>query len=93
MATGLPVITSNNNGGAQIITDGADGFIMQNAEDADALATLLAQLGEDADLRNSIGQAAAQTAQQYTWNRNAMNTWEFLQEALHRKAVPQTRAL
>jgi UDP-glucose:(heptosyl)LPS alpha-1,3-glucosyltransferase len=86
MATGLPVITSNNNGGSQIITDGVDGFIMTDAENAAALATLLGRLAGDANLRSRIGDNGARTAKQYTWDRNAMNTWEFLQEALHRKA-------
>ena len=86
MACGLPVITSSNNGGSQIITEGADGFVMADAEDSIALANRLRRLAQDQDLRNRIGENAARTAQEYTWDRNATETWEFL-KAAHAKKV------
>ena len=86
MACGLPVITSSNNGGSQVITEGVDGFVMTDAEDSIALADLLRRLAQDDTLRNYVGENAARTAQQYTWDRNAADTWEFLNTA-HAKKV------
>ena len=85
MASGLPVITSVNNGGSQIINNGVDGFILQDAKDASALAFLLRRLHAESELRNLVGQRAAKTAQEYSWDRHAAGIWELLQHAYLRK--------
>jgi glycosyltransferase involved in cell wall biosynthesis len=81
MACGLPVITSVTNGGSQIITEGADGFVLRDAQDSAALSRLITQLYEQPELQRSIGENAARTAQSYSWHRNASETWEFLTKA------------
>ena len=81
MACGLPVITSATNGGSQIITKGLDGFVLSDAHDSAALSRLLSRLYEDPDLRRSVGENAARTAQSYSWERNASETWAFLSKA------------
>jgi glycosyltransferase involved in cell wall biosynthesis len=81
MACGLPVITSVTNGGSQIITEAFDGFVLQDAQDTEALARLIRRLYEEPGLRRSVGENAARTAQSYTWERNAAETWEFLRRA------------
>lgn len=86
MACGLPVITSVNNGGSQIITEGVDGFILNNPGDSAMLARLVRQLYQHPDLRRSVGENAARTAQSYTWERTASETWEFLKEVNARKS-------
>src|SRR4029077_504225 len=78
MACGLPVITSVTNGGAQIITEGLDGFVLSDAQDSLALSRLICRLYEQPDLRRTVGENAARTAQSYSWERNASETWEFL---------------
>jgi glycosyltransferase involved in cell wall biosynthesis len=78
MACGLPVITSVTNGGSQIITEGVDGFVLSDAQDSVALSRLISRLYEDSDLRRIIGENAALTAQSYSWDSNASETWEFL---------------
>jgi UDP-glucose:(heptosyl)LPS alpha-1,3-glucosyltransferase len=90
MACGLPVITSINNGGSQIITEGLDGFIVAVADDSVALANLLRRLAMHPDLRSRVGENAARTAQQYTWDRNAAAVWEFIQEVHVRKMSTST---
>jgi glycosyltransferase involved in cell wall biosynthesis len=81
MACGLPVITSVTNGGSQIINEGADGFVLKDAQDSAALSRLISHLYEHPDLRRSVGENAAHTAQSYSWERNASETWEFLTRA------------
>jgi len=81
MACGLPVITSAANGGSQIISEGFDGFVLSDPQDSVALSQLIARLYEQPDLCRSVGENAARTAQAYTWERNAAETWKFLCKA------------
>ncbi len=86
MACGLPLITSVNNGGSQIIIENVNGFVLADPNDAVALARHLRNLQEQPGLRLRIGENAARTAQAYTWDRNAAAVWEFLKEACTRKS-------
>ncbi len=85
MACGLPVITSAQNGGSQIITEGVDGYILKDPEDVLGLAELIRRLWEQPDLRARVGASAAATAKSYTWDRNARETFSFLMTACLRK--------
>jgi glycosyltransferase involved in cell wall biosynthesis len=71
MACGLPVIVSRQAGVSEIVTEGTDGFILENPEDSAALAALLERLFNEPDLRKRIGESAVQTARQYGWARHA----------------------
>ena len=85
MACGMVAITSAHSGVAELITDSIDGFILKDSFDHGTLATLLRRLYEKPALRARIGENAGQTARQYTWDRNASQTKEFLEAALERK--------
>jgi UDP-glucose:(heptosyl)LPS alpha-1,3-glucosyltransferase len=85
MACGLPVITSVNNGGSQIITEGVDGFVLSDPRDPIVLSRLLRRLYQDPELCARIGANAAGTAQSYTWDRNARETWDVLMATLPKK--------
>lgn len=71
MACGLPVIVSRQAGVSEIITEGVDGFILEDPENSATLANLLDRLCNDPDLRRRTGECAAQTARQYGWARHA----------------------
>ena len=85
MACGLPVITSVQNGGSQVITDGRDGFVMTDATDSSRLAELLRALWQSPEFCAKLGAAAACTVKEYNWERNASETFAFLLSALRRK--------
>ena len=85
MACGLPVVTSITNGTAEIITDGVDGMILRDPTDSDELAAKIRLLFSDPALRNRLGEQAARTAQQYTWDRNGKEIRAILQGVLHQK--------
>ncbi len=91
MACGLPVITSVNAGVADMIHDGLDGFILRQPDDFQALAQLLNRLRADEVLRRNVGAAAAKTALQWTWDRNAADVWELLKDAARKKALASGR--
>ena len=85
MACGLPAITSAFAGVSAFLHDGVDSFILRDPRDLDSLARLLRMLSEHTDLRTRLGQAAAKTALDWTWDRNAAAIWEFLKEANAKK--------
>jgi glycosyltransferase involved in cell wall biosynthesis len=91
MACGLPVITSVNNGGSQIITEAVDGFVLSDPTDVSALARLVRLLYEQPELCRRVGENAARTAQAYNWDRNAAETWQFLKDAAARKQDARRR--
>ena len=55
MACGLPVITTRNNGGCEIIVHGENGLVLENPLDAETLAAMIRLLFEDAGLREKTG--------------------------------------
>jgi len=86
MACGLPVIVSSANGSCEIMTDGVDGLILRDPADAKTLAEMICKLYEDSGYRTRLGANAAETAKQYTWERNGRELAAILQEVLQRKA-------
>jgi glycosyltransferase involved in cell wall biosynthesis len=93
MACGLPVIVSSKNGTSEMITDGVDGLILADPHDSKTLAALIRRLYEDSAFRSRIGQKAAETAQQYTWERSGRELALILEEILRRKESPVAAAL
>jgi phosphatidylinositol alpha-mannosyltransferase len=68
MAAGRPVVASNIEGFAGVITHGVEGLLVR-PKDSDGLAEALLELVEDADMRREIGARAAERAQHYSWDR------------------------
>ncbi|HEV2304064.1 MAG TPA: glycosyltransferase family 4 protein [Candidatus Acidoferrales bacterium] len=85
MACGLPVIVSRQAGVSELIAHGEDGYILENPQEPRELTSLIAKLCEDKELRQRIGRRAAETARQYTWERNAARFHEILQHVLEKK--------
>lgn len=70
LAAGLPVITANTAGGAEII--GTDcGIVLDDPDDAAALAGAVARLADAPELRREMGGAARLLADQFGWARMA----------------------
>jgi len=71
LACGVPVITTENCGSADLISDGQNGFVVSVC-DSDALAECILRLYDNADLRKSMGQAARLTVKsQNGWKNYA----------------------
>lgn len=84
MACGLPVITSVFAGVSQIINENVDGLVLSDPNDTAALARHLQDLQEPA-LRSRVGENAAKTAQNYTWDRHAAAAYELLNDEISRR--------
>jgi glycosyltransferase involved in cell wall biosynthesis len=78
IACGLPVISSVFAGVADVIHDGIDGFLLQDPHDVQVLTRLIRVLYSEPDLRSRMGAAAARTAVEWTWDRNAEAVWKLL---------------
>jgi glycosyltransferase involved in cell wall biosynthesis len=85
MACGLPVIASARAGASEILRDGENGFVLRQPEDFQELAVLLRRLCSNPNLCVHLGEEAARTAKEQTWDRNALDTWEFLKAVLEKK--------
>ena len=71
MACGTPVATTTMNGAAEVIEDGASGFIV-NSEDVGGLRDALARfLNAPAAERREMGRRAAEVARKYTYESHA----------------------
>jgi glycosyltransferase involved in cell wall biosynthesis len=81
MASGLPCIVTNVGENAQLITDGAEGFVVPS-EDVEKLADALAKLIAAPDLRQRMGQAARIKVVQYSVKRMAEKTFSVYQSLL-----------
>ncbi len=68
MACGLPVVTTDTNGAAELVSDGISGYVMKNP-DVRQLADRLVRL-KSAPERNRMGRQAAGTASAFTWDRH-----------------------
>ncbi len=70
LASGLPVITTENSGAAEIINPGRNGFIVRAPEDIRSIAEGMQKL-LDGDIRRAMAGEARKTAEQFTFKRYA----------------------
>jgi glycosyltransferase involved in cell wall biosynthesis len=68
------------------MTDGVDGLILQDPNDAPMLAAQMRAVCEDSNLRVRLGERAAETANRYTWDENGRQFRELFARILHEKA-------
>lgn len=80
MASGLPVVTTLENGVSEIIVDGENGFIMKEPGDAMGLAATLSYLSCE-KVRSQVGENARRTAEGFTWDKTLKKTLEVYGEA------------
>lgn len=77
MSCGVPVIGTKNEGIADIVTDGDNGFLVEKKNSAE-LEAVLHKLMTDDVLRKSAGENGRKTAEKYTWEANAKRLVEII---------------
>jgi glycosyltransferase involved in cell wall biosynthesis len=77
MATGMPVVTTNTCGMADIVEDGFNGLLVRTA-DAETLAAEIERLCRSVELREQLGLEGQRTARRYTWKRVTRKLEEIL---------------
>lgn len=70
MATGMPVVTTETCGMADVVQDDVNGLLVPPAN-AQALVEAVLRLAGSVELRRRLGQAAQSTMRHYTWDRIA----------------------
>jgi glycosyltransferase involved in cell wall biosynthesis len=91
MASGLPVITTANNGAAEIVHEGKDGFVVP-IRSCEAIAERLELLFRDRELLREMSTAALVKARtQLSWKNYAIRLCALYESVFQRK--PSKRAL
>lgn len=88
-ASGLPVVTSRFNGAGELMTPGAEGWLIDNPADADELTACLLPLTEPA-IRAPMAAAARRLAVAHSFDRNCrelLNVYEEIAAARRRRAA------
>ncbi len=82
LACGVPVVAADDGGAPEIVTDGADGYLVPPRDDA-ALAEAIARFAAlDDGARTAMRSAARATALRFTWDANAAALLGVLEEAV-----------
>ena len=81
MACGIPVITPVQAGAAELLAHGESGFVVERADDVEAMAAHATRLASDATLRYTMGRAARATAERHTWAEVARATMAIYERA------------
>ncbi|MDP9339099.1 MAG: glycosyltransferase family 4 protein [Acidobacteriota bacterium] len=89
MACGLPVVCSAQAGVSEVVSNGLDGIILNDPQDAQEIASVLRSLMMDIALCKRLGAQGAITAREHSWNRNAVAAWEWLCEVDRKKNGPR----
>ncbi len=76
-ACGTPTVASDSPGLRDSVRDGETGLLVPH-EDEEALAGAIAGLIDEPARREAMGRAAARFAEQFTWDRAARDTEDFL---------------
>src|SRR6266852_1925987 len=84
MASGMPVVTTNTCGMADVIEDGANGLLVA-AADAEHLTQVMFGICTCQQLREMLGTAAQQTARRLTWQIIARDLEHVLRLAVREK--------
>jgi len=85
LACGTPVVASNIEGFASVMTHNEEGFLVA-PKDEEKLALALVRLLADHDLREAMGRTGIITAQRYSWKRiseRIVSYYERLLDATH----------
>jgi phosphatidylinositol alpha-mannosyltransferase len=96
MAVGTPVVATNIDGYAGVMTQGKEGLLVPPKDDTE-LARALLSLMSDEPLRRQMGARGLVTAQQYDWKKIARQVFELyikvLSEPPWRRRFPEYEAV
>jgi glycosyltransferase involved in cell wall biosynthesis len=87
MAAGLPVVTASTTGAAELVTS-ESGIVLSDPDDTQSLVKALITLSYDKKIRNTMGQAARQMAEKYTWKNVAESYINLFEEIELKQSQP-----
>ncbi len=86
MATGMPVVTTNSSGMADVVEDEVNGLLVPAADTA-SLVEATERLCGSAQLREKLGLAGQETMRRYTWEKIAQRLEKVLALAVRNASV------
>jgi phosphatidylinositol alpha-mannosyltransferase len=86
MAAGLPIVASNIDGFAGVLTHGVEGLLVQ-PEDAQALAATLVGLLRDPDRRAMMAARGRERAPFYSWDRVAQQVLSYYERLIYERRM------
>jgi phosphatidylinositol alpha-mannosyltransferase len=86
MASGKPVVASNIEGFAGVVTHGVEGFLVL-PQDADALALSLVHILADRQRRAEMGRHARARAEEFGWDRVAQRVLSYYERLLYERGM------
>jgi phosphatidylinositol alpha-mannosyltransferase len=86
MAAGKPIVASNIEGYAGVLTHGVEGLLVL-PNDAEGLADALLELLRDPDLREAMGERGRQRAPEYSWERISQRVLSYYERLRYEKQV------
>jgi phosphatidylinositol alpha-mannosyltransferase len=90
MAAGLPVVASNIEGFAAVVTHGVEGLLALPG-DEEGLAAALLRLLADADLRRTMGEQARLRTKDFGWERVSQQVLSYYERLLHERSLAAER--
>lgn len=86
MATGMPVVTTNSSGMADVVEDEVNGLLVPAADTA-SLVQATDRLCSSVGLREKLGLAGQETMRRYTWEKIALRLEKVLALAVRKGAA------
>jgi len=83
MACGLPVITTEANGAAEILHNGVNGYVLGEVPGTETLIDALLSLLLSRERRQAMGEAASRTAREYPLSRALTHTLQLYELVTH----------
>jgi len=84
MAAGRPVVASNIEGFAEVITHGVEGLLVR-PQDGEALGAALLELVNDPERRREMGLKGSERAQHYSWERVAQQVLSYYERLAYER--------
>jgi phosphatidylinositol alpha-mannosyltransferase len=92
MAAGLPVVASNIEGYASVLTHGVEGVLVP-PRDSLALADALTRLARDGDARAALGAAGRRRVEDFSWPRIARRVLSYYERLRYERTQQPRRPL
>lgn len=86
MAAGMPIVASNIDGFAGVLTHGVEGLLV-TPEDAPALASALVDLLRDPARRQAMGERGRERAQHYSWDRVSQRVLSYYERLIYERRM------
>ena len=86
MAAGLPIVASNIDGFAGVVTHGVEGLLVR-PEDPQALADALLALLRDPERSRRMGALGRERAQQYAWDRVSQQVLSYYERLIYERSL------